>query len=907
MVIRQLFRNIRASFARFFAIMAIIALGVGFFAGLTVTKDAMIVTGDDYLREHAMYDFRLISTLGITDDDAARLAGASGYTVRGAYSADIVSDAGSSGDAVMRIHSITDGVNTLSLKFGRMPESADECVVDARMFGEDEIGRVISAVSDDGSASLAVRSYKVVGIANSVMYLNHERGTSTLGGGKVAGFMFVLPEAFDSEVYTEAYLCADLPGKIYTDEYDDAAAAAEDEITPIFEDLARERYDTLVSDATDEVDSAEAEYESSLAEYEKEKSDAMTALDNTLAQIEAGESEVDAAAAMYGEDNPMIAGKRAELRSARDAYESARADAEAEFADAAERLASAKDDIDDARLKIADIKEPDTYVLGRNANTGYVCFDTDSSIVEGVARVFPLFFFLVAALVCSTTMTRMIDEQRGKIGTLKALGYSDAAVMSIYGAYSGSAALIGAVAGFFVGTWLFPYTIWTAYGILYGFAEIHYLFSPILFAISLAAALACSLGVTLAVGARELHEFPAALMRPKAPADGKRILLERITPLWKRMKFLHKVSARNIFRYKKRLVMMIAGIGGCMALMLTGFGISDSVKNIVAYQYDDIMKYDFEVSFADGLSSEECGEFADSAADLLSGIGFLTEKSVDVTGDETKSATLICADGDISEFFDMHRRGESVPYPGSGEVAMNEKLASMVGVSVGDSVTLAVGDRDSVSVTVSGIFENYVGNYVCVGADVYESVFGEEPTVNAVFAVSVADGDLHSIAASLINDCGADGVSVSADLRERVDGMMASMNYIILLVIICAGALAFIVLFNLGNINITERVREIATIKVLGFYPGETGAYVLRENIVLTAMGTAFGIIPGIALHRFVMAQIKIDMVSFAVKILPQSYLYAVALTFVFSIAVDLIMRRKLSRISMTESLKSVE
>ena len=197
MVIRQLFRNIRASFARFFAIMAIIALGVGFFAGLTVTKDAMIVTGDDYLREHAMYDFRLISTLGITDDDAARLAGASGYTVRGAYSADIVSDAGASGDAVMRIHSITDGVNTLSLKFGRMPESADECVVDARMFGEDEIGRVISDVSDDGSASLAVRSYKVVGIANSVMYLNHERGTSTLGGGEVGGFMCVVPEECD--------------------------------------------------------------------------------------------------------------------------------------------------------------------------------------------------------------------------------------------------------------------------------------------------------------------------------------------------------------------------------------------------------------------------------------------------------------------------------------------------------------------------------------------------------------------------------------------------------------------------------------------------------------------------------------------------------------------------------------
>ena len=396
-------------------------------------------------------------------------------------------------------------------------------------------------------------------------------------------------------------------------------------------------------------------------------------------------------------------------------------------------------------------------------------------------------------------------------------------------------------------------------------------------------------------------------MRPKAPADGKRILLERITPLWKRMKFLHKVSARNIFRYKKRLVMMIAGIGGCMALMLTGFGISDSVKNIVAYQYDDIMKYDFEVSFADGLSSEECADFADSAADLLSGIGFLTEKSVDVTGDETKSATLICADGDISEFFDMHRRGESVPYPGSGEVAMNEKLASMVGVSVGDSVTLTVGDRDSVSVTVSGIFENYVGNYVCVGADVYESVFGEEPTVNAAFAVSVEDGDLHSIAASLINDCGADGVSVSADLRERVDGMMASMNYIILLVIICAGALAFIVLFNLGNINITERVREIATIKVLGFYPSETNAYVFRENIVLTAIAALVGLPVGKWFHAFVMNEIQVDLLSFDVHVEPRSYLLALVMTFAFALIVNCAMYFRLNKINMAESLKSIE
>lgn len=907
MVIRQLFRDIRASFGRFFAIMAIIALGVGFFAGLTGTKDAMIATGDVYLRDHAMFDFRLISTLGITDDNVKELERESGYTVRGAYSADIVSDAGSSGDAVMRIHSLTDGVNLPALKFGRMPQSAGECVADARMFGEGDIGRVISAVSNDGKASLAVKSYRVVGIANSPMYLNHERGTSTLGGGKVAGFLFVLPEAFDSEVYTEAYVFSNLPGEIYSDEYENSAREAEDRLTPLFEECARERYDSLVSKADAEVSSAEEEYAAALADYEKEKHDALSVLDATLTEIEEGERALDAAAALYGENFPMVAAKREELLAARAAYDSAKAEAEESFAEAERKLEDAQREIDDAREKISEIEVPDTYVLGRDTNTGYVCFDTDSSIVEGIARVFPLFFFLVAALVCSTTMTRMIDEQRGKIGTLKALGYSDLSVMSIYGAYAGSAALIGAVTGFFAGTWLFPYAIWAAYNILYGFAEIRYLFSPVLFVISVAAALACSLGVTLIVGARELRECPAALMRPKAPADGKRIFLERITLLWRRLKFLHKVSARNIFRYKKRLVMMIAGIGGCMALLLTGFGISDSVKNIVAYQYDDIMKYDFEISFADGISSDGRAAFERDSAGCLSGAVFVTEKSVDVTGEDTKSATLICADGDISEYFDMHMRGESVAYPAEGEAAINEKLASMTGVSVGDKITLAVGGRDGVSVTVSGIFENYVGNYVCVGDDVYRNVFGEEPTVNVALAKALPDADLHSVAAHLISDLGADGVSVSADLRERVDGMMASLNYIILLVIVCAGALAFIVLFNLGNINITERVREIATIKVLGFYPGETGAYVLRENIVLTAMGAVFGILPGIALHRFVMSQIKIDMVSFAVRILGQSYLYSVALTFVFSIAVDLIMRRKLSRISMTESLKSVE
>lgn len=589
-------------------------------------------------------------------------------------------------------------------------------------------------------------------------------------------------------------------------------------------------------------------------------------------------------------------------------YEASKSEAEASFAKAEKKLEDAKSEIDSARRKIEDIPHADTYVLDRETNTGYVCYNNDSLIVQGVAKVFPVFFFLVAALVCVTTMTRMVDDQRTQIGTLKALGYSNVRIIWKYVYYSGSAAVIGCVAGFLIGSWLFPKAIWRAYTILYGFCDIILVFDWRLGIISLAVSIICSSGATFAACRRDLGEAPAELMRPKAPAIGKRILLERLPVVWRKLPFLHKVTARNIFRYKKRMLMMVMGISGCTALVLTGLGVRDSVCNIVNDQFDDIMKYDYTISFADGQDEAERAAFEENTKNVLSKCVFVCGDTVEVKcGGTSKTANIIAtSDSAITDIIDLHLSGDKVEYPQDGSVALSKKLADMAGVKTGDKVTLKLGDTDTAELTVSGVFENYVYSYVLMTESTYTGMLQRTARYDTAYAVYSGD-DLHGDAAVLVNEYGASAVTVTQDTRNMIDNMLGSMNYIVMLVIACAGALAFIVLFNLSNINITERQREIATIEVLGFYPNETSSYVFRENMVLSAIGAAVGIILGTALHRYVMSQIKIDLVAFQSRITFLSYIIGVAATFLFTLIVDLIMRKKLKKINMAEALKSIE
>ena len=1051
--IKTIFREIKSSLGRYLAILGIIALGSGFFCGLKVTKSAMLETLNNFTNKYSMFDYRILSTLGCTDEDVCAFSEADGVKyAAGAVSVDVICTFENGSDSVLKAHSITDGVNKLRLTAGRMPAAPNECVADHLLLGEQSIGTTITLSADndrDTYDMFAEKEFTVVGVVNSPYYINFERGTTTLGDGTVSGFIYVPAEAFDVDYYTEIFLLLDETGYVYSDEYRDAADAMEGPLTDIAEERAEIRYDDIVSDASDDIDNAKselaeaedkykssriaadaefadawkqlldaradldagwAEYNNSLIQYystvadaEKQLADAQADLDEAKSALDAGEQEyldskakleageqkyadgfaayelarqaylngpqddrapaeleaskaaldvsraeldegwaqleytrsaLDLSQAQYDAGSAAVEESRstletekaasrsrlsdakdeldsgeAEYANALDEYNNGKTEAEEEFADALEEIENAKLEIEDAEAQLAELKKADVYVLGRSTNIGYSCFESDSDIVEGISKVFPVFFFLVAALVCITTMNRMVDEQRTQIGVLKALGYGNGAIMAKYLVYTGSASLLGCAIGIAAGSVIFPSVIWQTYNIMYGFTTIDLIFDWPLAIISAAAYMLCTFVATWLSCRSELASPASELIRPKSPKAGKRILLERIPFIWRHVSFLRKVSIRNIMRYKKRMIMMILGISGCTALLLTGFGLNDSIKDLADVQFDEISIYDCSVNFKNGMSDADRAAFEAQCADVIQSCIFLHESSMNAeVGDTVKSVHFeVVSEGDISQFMDFHGSDGHIEYPGPGEAIINTNLAAIMGLEVGDVITLRDSDMRALSMKISGIFENIIYNYVFISPETVIDQWGETPEFKSAYVNFVPDADVHEAAASVAAADSVNSVSVNQDFRERIGNMLESMNYIVALVTVCALALAFIVLYNLTNINITERIREIATIKVLGFYPMESAVYVFRENMVLTVIGAVVGLGAGIWLHSFVMSQIVIDMMCFPVRIAPASYIKAVVLTVVFALIVDFVMYFRLERINMAESLKSIE
>jgi putative ABC transport system permease protein len=936
-------REIKNSFGRYFAIMAIVALGVGFFAGLRVTTPAMVAAGDRYTKENKLYDFRVLNTLGFEEEDvAAFLADSEVETAEGSVNEDFICETDEGESYVLKAHSLTENVNRVVLKEGRLPEADDECVLDNRArsltgMTDLQIGDKIvlaDSNSEDTKDAFTYSTYTVVGFVNSPYYLNYERGTSRLGSGKVSGFVYMPIGGFTAKYYSEIFLTLKEKEELFTDAYDRMIDEKEDEITQICEAQAQRRYDSIMEEAQSKLDDAQSELDDKKAEAESELSDAYDTLiqaqddlDDAKAKLSQKERELNAQennlAAIPEELWPAeaaaaIQSGKAQIRSAKTEIEASQQEIDdgwEEYEESKEEfdteVAKAQQKIDDAQEEIDDIEEPDCFVLTRDSNVGYVCFENDSDIVKSISTVFPLFFFLVAALVCMTTMNRMVEEQRTQIGILKALGYSSSRIMGKYIFYAGSAAIVGGVLGFCIGSYLFPKVIWAVYGIMYGFADIEYLFDIPLFLVSMAAALLCSVGATYLTCRMELLSTPADLIRPKAPKSGKRILLERVTFIWNRLKFLQKVSVRNLFRYKKRFFMMIIGISGCTALLVTGYGIRDSIGGTAERQYDEIQTYDALVTFTQGLSDRQMETLQEETEAVTEEFLCVREETVNLqTAKGDKECTLVVPESteNLGDFWDFHTSsGESIPYPGTGEAVLTRKMAEKYGWEVGDTLTFRDEDMNTFTCTVSGVCENFIYNYVYINRETYEQTLGTEPEFGHAFFRFQKGQDIHEAAAAVAEADNVSGILVNQDSKERFDNMIKSLNYIVLLVIICAGALAFIVLYNLTNINITERIREIATIKVLGFYPNETASYVFKENFALTALGAALGLILGIYLHRFVMYNIDIDAIDFNKQIAPSSFLLSFAITFLFTVFVDVVMYFKLERIDMVESLKSIE
>lgn len=597
-----------------------------------------------------------------------------------------------------------------------------------------------------------------------------------------------------------------------------------------------------------------------------------------------------------------------ELADGREEYEKSKLEAEREIADAAAELEDARQELAEARADIDAMEEPDLYILDRNSNVGYYNVDNNSDIVAGISRVFPVFFLLVASLVCITTMTRMIDEERTQIGTLKALGYSNTAIIGKYLVYSGSGALLGCGAGIWGGSVIFPQIIWNAYCImLYIQPKIVLTVDwPLCIAVVLVYT-AVLLFVTWYCCRKALQEEPAELIRPKAPEAGKKVLLEYL-PFWNRISFLNKVTIRNIFRYRQRLAMMLVGIGGCTALLLTGFGLRDSIVNVADYQFEDVTLYDMEVYFRSGVTGEDRRAFQNKIEDMTQGLMFCHQSSVELDyGNRVKEIYMIAADDQLPEFMDLHSGSASVSMPGMNQVVLSAGVAEAMGIRVGDTIILRNGDLQQLELTVSGIFDNHVYNYSIVAPETVEVQWGQPPKQQIAFLKGKEGEDVHILGAMISDMSNVMNVSISADLADTVKNMMDALDMVVVLIVFCAGLLAVTVLYNLTNININERIREIATIKVLGFNASETAAYVFKENMTLTVAGALIGLLLGKLLLGFVMSQIKIDMVWFKAMAEPVSYVWSIALTLLSALVVDFIFFFKLEKINMAEALKSVE
>ena len=644
---------------------------------------------------------------------------------------------------------------------------------------------------------------------------------------------------------------------------------------------------------------------SQISESEKTLSEGQAEIAANEKKISDGEKEIE-------ENEKKLSDGKKEIKENEKKLE----DARKEIEDGEKELADGKKEYEDAKKEIEELEEPEWLITDRNDLPEYSDYGDNADRIRNIGQVFPVIFFLVAALISLTTMTRMVEDQRTQIGTLKALGYSKFAIMSKYINYALLATVGGSICGVLIGEKVLPYIIISAYGIMYhnmaSNLQIHYEFT---YAVTASvAAVVCTLGATLFSCYRELSETPASLMRPPAPKEGKRVLLERITFFWKHLSFSWKSTLRNLFRYKKRLFMTIFGIAGSMALMLVGFGIQDSIMDIALRQYSKLQHYDGTI-----ISDEDAGKKEREKLEkfLQEDERILRYTDVQFTKMETPAgksnlSVYVYVPENLENFKEdvtlQNRRTKEQYELSDAGAAISEKTAKLAGLSVGDMITL-IQDNKPYQVKVDLITENYMGHYIYMTPKVYEEAFHKKPDFeNIIFTVKdEAKENMEQVGNEILEFPAALSISYTSSLADQLDRMLSTLGTVIVVLIVSAGMLAFVVLYNLNNINITERQRELATLKVLGFYDQEVSQYVFRENVLLTIIGVIAGAAFGILLHRYVITTVEVDAVMFGRNIKPLSFLYSALFTCGFSVFVNMVMHFKLKKIDMVESLKSVE
>lgn len=1137
-LLKNTFREIANSKARFISILAIIALGVGFFAGIKATVPSMYNMADEYYSQSQLMDYRLVSTVGFSDDDVKEVAKLDNVTdVMPSYFADLVLKSNGNGGngkvirviATPKSYNNNKTLNTLNIKEGRLPEKKGEILVEYGSVGSSDykIGDKVTFRNESGDSNaldmVDTLEYTVVGKAESPMYISYQRGSTTIGNGNIAAFMYIYQDDFVTERYTEMYVktsYSDGEGSVFDDEYSDNiesfTAALEntadlrcevfntdvigkakqeledskndynseksDAVAKLDEaknklDNSEKEYNDKISDAQNqlddakkqiddgktqlensrseyengiatgeselsssqaELDSAKAEYNAGVEEYnskisiaeetlaekedefnaaksefennqkplletaiaicksliealqaqievtedetalavlqeqltqvqavladcetklamaqeqidtaeqqlnsgkqelETQKAEGQAQLDYALAQIQSAEAQLENGRTELEnkktEGQTQLSQAETDLTTAEEKYNSGKSELEEQKtngrqqlddgwkeyndskAEADEKFADAEQEIVDAEDKINNLAEPEWYVFDRTDNPGYSTFAQNVERLGAVATVFPMFFLLVAVLVCVTTMSRLVEEKRKEIGILKALGYSNLSIIMKFAVYAVFAGVIGCTVGVLIGINTLPYIIYNAYQIVYYMPDISIVPDAQSIILGTLAAVLCTLLVSVIVCVRELSQRCAKILRPKTPKAGKRILLERITPIWKHMNFSAKLTTRNIFRYKSRMFMTILGIAGCTALIVAAFGLKNSFIPLTDTQFGEIFKYNAVVVPKEGGTAKDLdylktaiNNTGDASAIMLAGQQEVVVTKGKVVKDESTYLTVMEDPSRFSEVTELRTRGDNTHLDITDDsVMINEKMAKELSVKAGDTISVTVDDKTA-ELTVGGVFEQYIKNYVYISPKLYAEKFGKEPEYNMAQVVLNNPDEQNTFGEKMLtNDKVAGVIYLSSGIGE-IEDMLNSLNMVVLVMIICAAALAFVVLYNLTNINIAERVREIATFKVLGFYSKETSSVIYKENIVLTLGGIVSGLVMGIFLTGFIIQTVEVDNVMFGREILPTSFIFAALLTLAFALLVNFVMGFKIKKVNMVESLKSVE
>ena len=916
-VLKNIFREIWGTKARFLSILAIIGLGVGFFVGVKAAGPSMINTLVNYAGEQNMMDFRLMSSVGFDDDDVSELEKTQGVAeLQKGYFTDAVMSDGSK-KSVVRIHSLgeNDRMNVPLLAEGRLPKHSGEIVVeDASYANPIEIGSkitlektVMSRTSgEEEEIPLKCSEFTVVGKVKSPLYISFQKGKTTVGNGTISYYMMILPQDFTSERYSELYLVSDYTkggGDPYSEEY----AQEIDLLKERLEKACDSRLDVF---NTNEIEPKRQELRDGRDELDRAIKKTNGELYNAKKKISASQKQFEQLVLPSG-NKTAIAQTKAQLDIALEQYYDNAEKAEAKFAEEKQKLLDAQNELEQFdKLK--------AFVTTRDDSPGYSEFQDNAGRVDAVATVFPVFFLLVAILVCVTTMTRMVEERRTEIGTFKALGYSNGTIISKYVIYSTAAGIIGCVVGCALGCAALPRIIFNAYAMMYHIKPIDAVVPWGYIAGGFVVAVLCTAIVSWLTCRRELKRSPASLMRPKTPKAGKRNLLERIGFIWNRLKFTSKVTARNLFRYKARFFMTVIGVAGCTALILAAFGLMDAIGSIVDKQFGEINGYNLSIVFADSRTGADADGYIDGLKSRYS-----IEKSMPVyqneitvydnRSDKTYGDTYLVVPSEppkLRGIIDLHSRqtGRGIELEDGGCV-MSEKLANSMKLSVGDEFKIKDINDNIITLKLSAICENYLYNYVYITPQYYNECFGESVKYNMVHTIFnyTTQEEQDGLAKTLLEDSEIVAVNYTDSGVENFRKMLSTLNMVVYVLIISAGALAFVVLYNLTNINIAERAREIATIKVLGFYNGEVGGYIYRENVILTVIGALSGLVLGIFLTGFIIQTVEVDIVMFGRDIMPQSFLYALGLTFLFALIVNFFMYFKMKKIDMVESLKSIE